>query len=146
MTYRFDYELGKFIHFLKEQGLYDNSVIVIVSDHAPHSYADQPTFSKAIPFIVLNSGIHYESNVLAGQIDVYPTILDIMGKLDDSPWPGFGHSLFRKQTGVVGYTRSDGELFSEKTPIDITEQKRIKLGRELSEKILLCGHPSFIIH
>lgn len=143
MTRRFDHELEGFISFLQQSNLYDDSVVVIVSDHTPHMYR-HTTLSKAIPFIVLNSGVHFESSVLAGQIDVYPTMLDVMGKLDNSPWPGFGHSLFRKQSGVVGYTSYNGQWFGSHYPIDSDEKKRIMLGHKLSEKILCRGFSYFI--
>lgn len=132
MTRRFDDELREFIGFLKEKGLYDTSVIAIVGDHNPHVMVDSDY--TPVPFLVLNSGVTFTSSVVAGQIDVYPTLLDVMGLLGGKTvWPGVGHSLLRKRKGVVGYTRGGKWCVSGKK--DSTEVARIKEGHDLSEKI-----------
>lgn len=132
MTRRFDDELREFIGFLKEKGLYDTSVIAIVGDHNPHVMVDSDY--TPVPFLVLNSGVTFTSSVVAGQIDVYPTLLDVMGLLGGKTvWPGVGHSLLRKRKGVVGYTRGGKWCVSGKK--DSIEVARIKEGHDLSEKI-----------
>lgn len=134
MTRKFDDELRGFIDFLKIKGMYDGSVIVIVGDHNPHVVANSDYMP--IPFLILNSGVAYISPTIAGQIDVYPTILDVMGLIESkSVWPGVGHSLLRERKGVVGYTRG-GKWCYKDNEKDSLEIKRIKEGHMLSEKIL----------
>lgn len=134
MTRKFDDELRGFIDFLKIKGMYDSSVIVIVGDHNPHVVANSDYMP--IPFLILNSGVTYISPTIAGQIDVYPTILDVMGLIESkSVWPGVGHSLLRERKGVVGYTRG-GKWCYKDNKKDSLEIKRIKEGHMLSEKIL----------
>lgn len=93
---QFDRSLSKFIVRLKEANLYDNSVIAIVSDHtARESCLDGTHFSHArIPMIVLNSGVNLRTSAPIVQTDVYPTLLDIMGR-GDYGWRGFGTSVLR---------------------------------------------------
>ena len=90
----FDAQLREFIKWMKATGLYDNSIIVITGDHTPHRIGKK--FEKIpLPLIILNSGITAKSDVAAGQIDFYPTILDVMGRLDSASWRGLGNSLLR---------------------------------------------------
>lgn len=91
-----DKYLGKYMESLKEKGIYDNTMIVIMSDHPVSKEwlnAEQMPFSLSIPLFIINAPvkIEKESNVPISQEDVFPTILDLMGI--DSPWRGVGNSL-----------------------------------------------------
>ena len=94
----FDKALGNFLAQLKAQGLYDNSVIVIASDHdelcknvPDHREQILPT-DRYCTFVVLNSPVAKHHPEVMGQIDVYPTMLDIMG-CKSWPWRGVGQSV-----------------------------------------------------
>ncbi len=99
-THYFDQQLGIFLERLKQAGLYGNSVIVIASDHsepvddAPNGRPSLSTNGNECVFIVINSSHGKQINGPIGQIDIYPTLLDVMG-LNDYPWKGLGHSLLR---------------------------------------------------
>lgn len=93
-----DIQIGKYLNDLKDKGLYDNSLIVIVSDHDAHPdyLGMDDKISREIPIYIVNGGID-NSNAWSGecnQLDVYTTILDIMGI--QSKWRGFGHTLLNK--------------------------------------------------
>ena len=93
-----DIQIGKYLDDLKDKGLYDNSLIVIVSDHDAHpDYLGMDgKISREIPIYIVNGGID-NSNAWSGecnQLDVYTTILDIMGI--KSTWRGLGHTLLNK--------------------------------------------------
>lgn len=96
MTNYFDNELGKFIEGLKEKGLYDNTIIFIASDHSQN--VNNPTVGnsddKSIPllFMAVNTGITRHITKGVGQIDVFPTILDIAG-VKRRTFPGLGVSM-----------------------------------------------------
>lgn len=86
-----DKTLGEFINSLKQNGLYDQSIILIYGDHG--SYTDiekvigeknhvQESFNNArVPLIILNSGI--ETNITiqspASHIDLFPTLINLLG-------------------------------------------------------------------
>ena len=94
-----DIQIGKYLNDLKDKGLYDNSLIVIVSDHDAHPdyLGMDDKISREIPIYIVNGGID-NSNAWSGecnQLDVYTTILDIMGI--QSKWRGFGHTLLNKK-------------------------------------------------
>lgn len=96
----FDTALGGFLDFLKAKGLYDNSVIVLVADHSPiRTYLPDESYSPYIPFIALNTGISHRARGVRAQVDVFPTILDLMGAKGyvfprtGKPYHGLGTSL-----------------------------------------------------
>ena len=95
---QFDRALESFISNLKERNLYNNSVIVIASDHTAResTLSGSKTLNTGyIPLIILNSGVSLRTDAKIGQIDVFPTILDIMGVLKSYEWKGIGTSLLR---------------------------------------------------
>lgn len=92
--------IGEFIDGLKREGLYDNSVIVITGDH------EQMTFNQYegreqvcgedyfVPFIIINSPLSSKhADKVIGQMDIYPSLLNLMGGYDYS-WKGLGESVF----------------------------------------------------
>jgi len=110
----FDMQIGKYFEELKAKGLYDNSLIIIVSDHdARPRYLDmEGNISDDIPIYIINGGFN-PSEAWEGecnQLDVYTTILDIMGI--DSKWRGLGHTLLNKdyQNSVTTETQELSDL------------------------------------
>ena len=87
-----DKQIAKYFNHLKREGLYDNSLIVIASDHSVHN-TDFGGVCKQLPFYIINSHI-LPSEMWQGecnQLDVYTTLLDLFNC--DSDWGGLGHSL-----------------------------------------------------
>ncbi len=102
----FDRQLGWFLGMLKAKGIYDRSVIVIASDHdRPYKSVDgiiDSTESLPIAFIALNTG--GATRLIdkdAWQMDVYPTILDIMG-VTGTDYRGLGTSLVTPDDSLPG--------------------------------------------
>ena len=88
--------LGEYFHSLKVSGLYDNSLIIIVSDHQAHDFllnANNLQIPSLIPLYIINSPkeIKKDQHHPIKQCDVFPTILDLMGI--DSKWRGVGNSI-----------------------------------------------------
>ena len=110
----FDMQIGEYLKELKTKGIYDNSLIVIVADHDARSrYLDmEGKISDEIPIYIINGGFK-PSDAWQGecnQLDVYTTILDIMGV--DSQWHGLGHTLLNKnyQNSVTTETQELSDL------------------------------------
>ena len=109
VTASFDKALGGFIADLKAAGLYDNSIIVIVSDHTervdddPHGRPSLSPEGDDCVFVALNTGHGRRVNEIMGQIDVYPTILDLMGA-NHYQWKGLGRSVMRGGAGAAAIT------------------------------------------
>ena len=93
-----DLQIGKYMDDLKKYGLYDNSLIIIASDHDAHpTYLDmEGKITREIPIYIINGGIDNSKawDGACNQLDIYTTILDVMGI--ESPWHGLGHTLLQK--------------------------------------------------
>ena len=104
-----DMQIGKYIDTLKKRGLYDKSLIIIASDHdARPKYIDMDGIVEPeIPIYIINGGIEQSTSWdgVCNQLDVYTTILDVMGY--DSKWRGLGHTLLNKnyQNSVTDKTK-----------------------------------------
>lgn len=88
----FDKSLAALIEDLKRTGIYDESVIVLASDHAGR--IENRGQEQPIVFMVLNSGHGANIDSEIGQVDVFPTILEVMGVYDDTKYRGMGYSIF----------------------------------------------------
>ena len=84
-----DYHLGKFLAFLKNQGLYDNSTIIVTSDHGNlfgewvhYGHEDNIYAPNVfIPFIVKYANTFNEREIFSDrifqQVDIFSEILDL---------------------------------------------------------------------
>jgi phosphoglycerol transferase MdoB-like AlkP superfamily enzyme len=91
-----DNALKQFFEDAKKEDWYDNSVFVITGDHT--NLIDYPYYAKAlnrfsVPIILYSPNGNYKgvNNSLAQQIDLYPTIVDIVGY--KKPIRSWGRSL-----------------------------------------------------
>lgn len=94
--------IGAFIDDLNRLGLAQNTVLAIVSDHTQLYLSrvegkPDSEFSPndwGIPLIVwgVDTTLRYEPVI--GQVDVFPTLLDVMGA-NAYQWKGLGHSILR---------------------------------------------------
>ncbi len=93
-----DIQIGNYLESLKAKGLYENSLIIITSDHdaRPQNLGMEGKITPEIPLYIINGGFNPSDawNGSCNQLDVYTTILDIMGI--DTLWHGLGHTLLNK--------------------------------------------------
>lgn len=112
----FDKSCGDFIEYLKQKGIYDNSVIVIVADHEERYPALSKAFNeKRIPMLILNSQLGEKKDYSGKfrQIDIFPTILDVMGIPSANYFRGVGKSMLRRASGN-DIPLTDAYIVSEK--------------------------------
>lgn len=137
-----DKAIGDFVAYLKTLPQYKETIVVIVGDHEGlASYRQELVGNPACrglvsdkqltPFIVLNSpvGMHYDK--FMGQIDIYPTLLNLM-QLDAYRWHGLGQSILdpRKQGVAVGSVMNVEGTGSDK------EVERLKEAHSVSDYML----------
>lgn len=87
--------IGNYLNTLKKSGLYDSSLIIITADHHVHNAGFVNEVSSDIPLFIVNGDI--DSDAYRGecnQIDIYTTILDVLGIKDE--WPGLGFSILNE--------------------------------------------------
>lgn len=96
-----DRNIRDFVEGLKRIGRYENTMIVITGDHLAYGMPEDKRLTQErksphyLPLIVLNSPVMSQYNKqIAGQVDIYPTLLDILG-IENYGWRGVGHSLLR---------------------------------------------------
>lgn len=91
----FDAQLGEFINFLKREGVYDDTIIIIASDHTHDIEPDIYNFTDHRSFVAMvNCGITGISTRTGGQVNIFPTILDITGVCQSGHgYSGLGESL-----------------------------------------------------
>lgn len=88
-----DYHLGRFIQKVDADSTLQDATIVVVSDHSAPEKFDFDAL-RPIPLFIYSRDIQPRQldNELR-QIDVYPTLLNMMG-YDHLPYMGMGHSVF----------------------------------------------------
>ena len=100
----FDKSLGAFLTALKAKGIYDNSIIVIAGDHEVRSEANvNYPLDCNVPLIILNAPAGSYRTTDVSQLDVFPTIIDMMNvhyEYMQVPYVGLGVSIFRPYTPI----------------------------------------------
>lgn len=137
-----DKAIGDFVAYLKTLPQYKKTIVVIVGDHEGlASYRQELVGNPACrglvsdkqltPFIVLNSPVGMRYDKFMGQIDIYPTLLNLM-QLDAYRWHGLGQSILdpRKQGVAVGSVMNVEGTGSDK------EVERLKEAHTVSDYIL----------
>lgn len=137
-----DKAIGDFVAYLKMLPQYKETIVVIVGDHEGlASYRQELVGNPACrglvsdkqltPFIVLNSPVGMRYDKFMGQIDIYPTLLNLM-QLDAYRWHGLGQSILdpRKQGVAVGSVMNVEGSGSDK------EVERLKEAHTVSDYML----------
>lgn len=91
-----DKQIKKYFSHLKETGLYDNSLIIIASDHQVlENFLDVERYGydRHLPLFIINGNINQGQGWKGecNQLDVYPTILNLINAR--SKWYGLGSSI-----------------------------------------------------
>ncbi|MDD7208509.1 MAG: LTA synthase family protein [Lachnospiraceae bacterium] len=112
-----DEAFGDLIHYLKKSGLYDNTVIAIYGDHQGMNMETPSVSSKMtkflgkkydydemlrVPFLIHIPGLGMarRENIVGGQVDIMPTIANLMDLDPGQPYV-FGHDLLNTQEGFL---------------------------------------------
>lgn len=101
-----DYALGNFWNKFKNSKLYDNTLLIITSDHGIWQFPQQPlsTLEKNERFFRAPLLIHHpklgKKNIskISSHIDISPTIVDILGISEPTENRSLGKSILQKGT------------------------------------------------
>jgi phosphoglycerol transferase MdoB-like AlkP superfamily enzyme len=106
-----DYALKRFFDEAKKQPWFSNTIFVLVADHGNQVFYDEyskPINRFTVPIIIYKPNSKYVgvNTELAQQIDIYPTILDMIGY--KKPFRSWGRSLFDAKTSKPFVINSTG--------------------------------------
>jgi membrane-anchored protein YejM (alkaline phosphatase superfamily) len=119
--------LGGFFNYLKRRGMYDNSVIIVTSDHGDatgelgrisHSTSIWPEIMR-VPLIVhlpaqMSSRVVYDTNRLATLTDIVPSLYYLLGHKPIQQNPLYGRPLFAEtRKELESYPKKDIFLASD---------------------------------
>ncbi|WP_311441824.1 LTA synthase family protein [Hoylesella enoeca] len=140
-----DHALGILLNYLKTRPDYKNTMIVITGDHEGLAADREDIRRSAIgrkmvsshlhtPFIVVNSPVGVRYDAVMGQVDMYPTILNLL-HLDDYAWKGIGQSILdpSKAPAAVG---SDMQVEVSGQGVSPQEIERLKQAHTVSDLMI----------
>ncbi|WP_281232159.1 LTA synthase family protein [Flavobacterium gelatinilyticum] len=109
-----DYALKRFFDQAQKKPWFSNTIFVFAADHCNQIYYDE--YQKAvnryaIPIIIYKPNSQYVGvdDDFAQQIDIYPTIMDMIGY--DKPFRSWGRSLFDKKGQQPFVINSTGTIY-----------------------------------
>ena len=109
-----DFALKRFFDEAKNEPWFNNTIFVLVADHANQTFYDEyrkPINRYAVPIIIYKPNSKYigVDEDFAQQIDIYPTILDMIGY--KKPFRSWGRSLLDKKTTEPFVINSTGTIY-----------------------------------
>lgn len=144
-----DYAIGNFISFIRSKEKFKNTMIVITGDHEGFGMTRAPLYNHPVgkhiissgrftPLIVLNSPVSLRYEKVMGQVDMYPTLLDLLGA-DDYSWRGLGQSILSPDKKGFAIT-PQMEIVGDTTGVSAEELSRAKEAWEISNYIICCDY------
>lgn len=141
-----DRSIGELLDYLRSRSDYDSTLIVITGDHeglaSDRAKILESAAAKGIvpegqytPFIVLNSPVGGRYDKVMGQIDMYPTLLNLM-HLDDYEWKGMGQSIFTPGKPAFAISSMTNRIEGDTAGVDEAVFRNIKDARTVSDKII----------
>jgi phosphoglycerol transferase MdoB-like AlkP superfamily enzyme len=148
-----DNALGTLIKYLKSRKDFAETLIVIVGDHEGlASERRELRLSKAgknlisseqfIPLIIVNSPVGMRYDKVLGQIDIYPTLLQLL-HLDSFSWKGLGQSILDKSK-LPAAISPDMHVVGDTLGAKPTEIKRLQDAYNISDMIIRNDYLRFL--
>jgi len=140
-----DEAIGNFVEYLKTRPEYERTMVVITGDHEglanDRKELCRTEAGKGIvsehqhtPFIVLNSPVAMCYDKVMGQVDIYPTLLNLLG-LESYRWSGLGRSILDPENpGVAIGTK--GNIEGDTTILSRGDLLRMRQSQVISDRII----------
>jgi phosphoglycerol transferase MdoB-like AlkP superfamily enzyme len=142
-----DKHLGRFLDKLRQRGILDNTVVVITGDHQgvhkfyPQELARSPLAEpwwvedeRKLPLLIVARGLQPgEIATQGGQVDLMPTLLDLLG-VDPGPWAGkmMGRNLLNTRRNLCALR--DGRVLGQAG--DPEALRHCREGLEIGDQII----------
>lgn len=140
-----DRAIGLFVDRLRAAGVYDSTLIVITGDHEGLGEMRRAWCESAggrgvvsdrpmVPLIILNAPRGLRVEAVGGQIDIYPTLLRLLG-LRRYTWRGMGRSLTDPNRPPVAID-PHGRVYGLADSVSTTALQRMKEAWPVSDAMI----------
>jgi len=133
-----DWSLGQFMAEARRAPWFDDTIFIFTADHANHFQKGKGLLQRFhTPFLIYAPKFFAgeERRVIGSQLDVLPTILDLIGV--DAEFAALGESLMRKDGGAEAFVTLGGQqvgLITDQAHLRHNLKRRI--GGHGSEELL----------
>lgn len=147
MAHYTDSQLHTIVDYLKSRPDYDDTLILITGDHeglgvlreesrmASKEASALVSSGQFTPLIMLNSPVTGRIDKVVGQVDIYPTLLNLLG-LDDYEWKGLGCSILSPVHPGIAISSMTLEMAGDSTSIRPEIVRSLNRGRRVSDAII----------
>ena len=143
MAHYTDSRLRTLIEYLRSRPDYAETLVVITGDHEGLA-SDRAEILRSAeargivsplqltPFIVLNSPVAGRRDAVMGQIDMYPTLLSLLG-LDSYGWKGQGQNILMPGRVEAAISSMTGETLGDTTRVAPGAMRNLRSARRISD-------------
>lgn len=147
MVHYTDSQLHILVDYLKSRADYNDTLILITGDHeglgvlreesrkASKEASALVSSGQFTPLIMLNSPVTGRIDKVVGQVDIYPTLLNLLG-LDDYEWKGLGCSILSPVHPGIAISSMTLEMVGDSTSIRPEIVRSLNRGRHVSDAII----------
>lgn len=140
-----DAAVGEFIARLRRMPVFSDALIVITGDHEGLAAARPGLVASSAgsglvaerqftPLLVLNAPLTLRYEPVLGQVDIYPTLCDLLG-VNDYFWPGLGHSILRR-TMPPAAADPHLRIVGDTSRLTAAQAERLRAAWGLSDRII----------
>ena len=135
------------VDYLRSRSDWDETFVVITGDHEglaswrSEIRSSSPAAAELVderqltPFIVLNSPVGGRHDGIVGQIDMYPTLLDLLG-LNDYEWRGLGQSILAPDYHATAISSMTLQHLGDTTALSPELLDHLRKARGFSDAII----------
>lgn len=146
MAHYTDSALKSLVDYIRSRTDYNNTLVVITGDHEGlagdrkeiiknQKAAEIVSAGQFTPLIVLNSPIPGRYDEVLGQVDIYSTLLNLMG-LDSYYWKGMGNSVFSPHKPPFAISSMTQETVGDTTKTDKNTLSITRQARAVSDAMI----------
>lgn len=154
MAHYTDSQLHTLIDYLQGRPDAEETLILITGDHEGLA-GDRTELLKSkqgaailspsqhTPFILLNSPVGGRIDETIGQIDMYPTLLTVLG-LEKYPWKGLGENILARRGVPAAISSTSGLIEGDTVQADKVALENLRQARRISDMMISSGYvPAF---
>ena len=147
VTHYVDSQLSAVVDYIKGRSDFEDTMIVILGDHeglatSRKEILESSAFAREhvgegryTPMIILNSPIGGRYDGVMGQVDVFPTLLDMLGISGDN-WRGLGVSVLDASHPNLAFSAIPLEMAGNADSCSAEELEHLRSAQSVSEKII----------